>query len=239
MLGNSAIAQLALCQFPNGATITPSTSPTALTGGWGAGGLLGYHKRPSDTFVRKLSDLDPPPADIGPQETNYQSDEQLAPEVREYFYPEAAARAQERWRLREEQRAAAYHVSRLENNARVKAAIVENQARARAQQIQDSINEALARAQRTEALQALRQKEKAERFPKFLGRVGGVAEQIRTRDPIRLRPDFDFLNRVSVKTEEIRMRLKGKSNHIRLSPDFVNRVSAKAEEIRMRLKEKR
>ena len=214
MLGNSAVAQLALCQFPNGVTTTPSPSPSAPagTGGWGAGGLVGYHgkgKRPHDTHVRLLSELDPP-ADIGPQETNYQSDEELAPEVREYFYPEAAARAQERWRLREEQRAAAYHASRLENNARVKAAVVESQARARAQQIQDSINETLARAQRAEALQALRQKERAERFPKFLGRVGTVAEEIQARNHVPSRPDFDFLNRVSAQAEEIRMRLKEK-----------------------------
>lgn len=54
-----------------------TTTTTSGTGGWGAGGLVGYKKkgeRPSDTFVRNLSDLDPVVQEIGDVETNDQTD---------------------------------------------------------------------------------------------------------------------------------------------------------------------
>ena len=88
-------------------------SPTALTGGWGAGGLVGYHKkgeRPSDTHVRLLSELDPVVVqEIGDVETNDQTDN-VSEEIKAPIEPllthtDAAARM--RSRLEEQKRVAA------------------------------------------------------------------------------------------------------------------------------------
>ena len=87
-------------------------SPTALTGGWGAGGLVGYHKkgeRPSDTHVRLLSELDPVAQEIGDVETNDQTDNvdtaTQAPIEPLLTVTDAAARM--RSRLEEQKRVAA------------------------------------------------------------------------------------------------------------------------------------